>query len=237
VLDPVLPPVGDRDLVIVPTGALVTVPWAALPGGAGRPVAVAPSATTWRIVRTRRRVRGHGTASAPMLLVAGPGNERGEAEVHAIAAQRPHATVLTGAAATPAATLASLGDVEIAHLAAHGHHAADNPLFSALDLAGGPLMGYDLQRVDTPPEVVLSSCDLGLADVRPGDETLGMVTALLSAGSCTVVASVSRVADDVAMDVMTGYHRATGGGIPPAAALARSIGPPPTASFVCFGAG
>jgi hypothetical protein len=40
--------------------------------------------------------------------------------------------------------------------------------------------------------VVLSSCDLGLADVRPGDETFGMVTALLTAGAGTVVASVAR---------------------------------------------
>ena len=44
-------------------------------------------------------------------------------------------------------------------------------------------MGYDLQRIArTPPTVVLSACDLGLADMRPGDETVGMATALLTAG-------------------------------------------------------
>jgi CHAT domain len=60
--------------------------------------------------------------------------------------------------------------------------------------------------------VVLSSCDLGLTDVRPGDETFGMVTALLTAGAGTVVASVARVADDTAMATMAGYHQAAAAG-------------------------
>jgi CHAT domain-containing protein len=84
---------------------------------------------------------------------------------------------------------------------------------------------------------VLSSCDLGLTNARPGDETVGMVTALLGAGSSTVVASVSRVADETAMTVMTEYHRATGLGLSPAAALAGAAARVHLASFVCFGSG
>src|SRR5262249_61655167 len=95
-------------------------------------------------------------------------------------------------------------------------------VFPTLAPAGGPLLGYDLQRLARAPLMtVLSSCDLGLTDVRPGDETFGVVTALLSAGSATVVASVARVADDTAMAVMIGYHRAITSGAAPAAA------PPP----------
>jgi tetratricopeptide (TPR) repeat protein len=237
VLDPLLGIVGDRDLIVVPTGRLATVPWAVLPGCAGRPVTVAASASTW-IARRGRLPTGAGSSTpAPALLVAGPGNDRGEAEVRAIAALRPHATVLTGQSASPAATLAALDGASVAHLAAHGRHEPDNALFSALELAGGPLLGYDLQRLGSAPAmVVLSSCDLGLSDVRPGDEALGMATALLSAGSSTVVASVSRVADEAAMAVMTGYHRAIGRGRPPAAALADAASPH-LAGFVCFGAG
>jgi hypothetical protein len=52
-------------------------------------------------------------------------------------------------------------------------------------------MGYDVQQVTAPGTVVLSSCDLGLAGVRPGDETLGMTTALLAVGGGTVVGSVT----------------------------------------------
>jgi CHAT domain-containing protein len=84
---------------------------------------------------------------------------------------------------------------------------------------------------------VLSACDLGLTDVRPGDETFGVVTALQNAGSATVVASVARVADDTAMAAMVGFHQAITAGAAPAAALAAALDGEATASFVCFGAG
>lgn len=237
ILGPLLDLVGDRDLVVVPTGLLVTVPWAALPACAQRPVTVAPSASTWIAARHRLRERT-AVDDLPVLLVAGPGNARGDAEVAAIAGVRPHASVLTGADATPTATLAGLASANVAHLAAHGHHESDNALFSTLELAGGPLMGYDLPHLGASPAVVvLSSCDLGLSDVRPGDETIGMTTALLSAGSCTVVASVSRVADDVAMAIMIAFHRALARGHTAATALAAASPPEVPAGFVCFGAG
>ncbi len=233
VLDPLLRLVGDRDLVAVPTGVLVTVPWRLLPGCADRPVTVVPSATTWLQARRRRVARSGGG----VLVVAGPGNAQGESEARAVAALLPGATVLTGAAATPAATLAGMDGAGLAHVAAHGHHEPENALFSSLDLAGGPLMGYDVQRLAVPPTtVVLSSCDLGLADVRPGDEALGMVAALLTTGTATVVASVSRVADQTAATVMTAYHRLAGEHSP-AEALACAASTEPLSSFVCFGAG
>ena len=241
VLSPLLADIGDRELIVVPTGILMTVPWAALPGCAGRPVTVAPSATVWRDA-LRRRADRPGTGGpgphAATVLVAGPRNARGDAEIRAIAALRPGTSVLAGAAATPAATLAALDRAAVAHLAAHGQHQAENALFSTLELAGGPLLGYDLQRAGRAPlMVVLSSCDVGLTDVRPGDETFGMVTALLNAGSATVIASVARVADDAAMAVMVGFHRAVTAGRPPAAALAAALQGEETAGFVCFSAG
>ncbi len=235
VLDPLLGLVGDRDLVVVPTGILITVPWSILPGCAGRPVTVTPSATTW-LTASRRLAACRLEPQAAALLVAGPGNERGAGEVRAIAALRPQATTLLGADATSAATRAALSEVAIAHLAAHGRHQAENALFSTLELADGPLLGYDLQQMPrTPAMVVLSCCDLGLTDIRPGDETLGMVTALLSAGSATVIANVARVADDTAADTMISYHRAIAAGRLPAAALAQAIRD--ATGFVCFGAG
>ena len=79
--------------------------------------------------------------------------------------------------------------------------------------------------------------DLGLADVRPGDETIGMATALLSAGSATVIASVSRIADEVAMATMTRFHEAIAAGAGPAAALASAVPAGAAVGFVCLGSG
>jgi CHAT domain-containing protein len=234
-LAPIRQLVGDRDLVVLPTGILVTVPWAVL-AGAGRPVTVAQSATTWlHAARRDHPIQLDGCATA--LLATGPGILRGEAEVDQIAAMRPNAIILSGASATPAATLSGMDGTSVVHLAAHGSHQPDNALFSALELCGGQLMGYDVQRLQTAPAlVILSCCDLGLADVRPGDETLGMTTALLHAGTRTVVASVSQVADSTAMRVMTGLHAALQRGMQPAQALALAAMPDPC-GFVCFGAG
>jgi hypothetical protein len=230
VLDPLLPRLGDRDLVVVPTGLLMTTPWGMLPACAGRPVTVAPSATAWLAARSRA-----GPAVGTTLLVAGPGIRRGAEEIRSIARLCPDPTVLTGEAATPGATLAALDGAGLAHLAAHGRHEPENPLFSALDLAGGPLLGYDLPRLNRPPGVVvLASCELGLTEVRPGDETFGMASALLAAGTATVVASVGRVADEAATDAMVRFHRGLAGGSSPAVALA---GVAAGTGFVCLGAG
>ncbi|MEO7060205.1 MAG: CHAT domain-containing protein, partial [Lapillicoccus sp.] len=238
-LDPLLHLIGDRELVVVPTGFLVTVPWAAVVPC--RPVTVSPSATTWVMAYARMTAR----SSLPdrALLVAGPGNPLGTPEVDAIAALRTvtggaRPVVLNGAGATASATLAHLPETDIVHLAAHGHHETDNALFSGLELVGGPLMGYDLYRLHRAPRmVILSACDLGLHDVRPGDESLGMGSALLSAGSSTVLASVSRVGDQAAMTLMVEVHRRLLGGASPATALASATSEDLVTGFVCFGAG
>ena len=231
VLTPLLGRIGDRPLVVVPTGLLMTAPWGMLPACAGRPVTVAPSATSWLSSSWLSSAR---TVAGRSVLVAGPGLHHRDAEIAEISAFRRGSVVLSGSAATPAATLKTLDGAGVAHLAAHGRHEAENPLFSALDLYGGPLLGYDLPRLARPPGiVVLASCELGLTEVRPGDESFGMASALLAAGTSTVIASVGRVADAPATGVMVGLHRALVAGAPPAVALA---GVAAGTGFVCLGA-
>jgi CHAT domain-containing protein len=124
------------------------------------------------------------------------------------------------------------------HLAAHGHHERGNVLFARVDLADGPLMAYDLQRLKKPPRcVILSACEVGRADVRSGDEHLGFTAALLHAGTATVISSGAQVADDSAASLMTALHTAVAAGTAPALALAGAAGQDRFSPFVCFGAG
>lgn len=232
-LDPVASLIGDRDLVVVPTGALVGVPWPVLGPTRGRAVTVAPSAATWS--RARGRALARLSADTDALLVSGPRIRHGPNEVGVVASALPRARVLSGAAATVAATAELLGEVPLAHVCAHGHHAVDNALFSGLALSDGLLMGYDVHVLPRSPAlVVLSACDVGRHDVRPGDESIGMATAFLAAGAGCVVAAVCQLADDLAPAMMGAFYAGLLAGRSPAAALAGVEG---NVGLVCFGAG
>jgi len=236
VIAPLRTIVRDDGLVIVPAGVLASVPWSMLPSLRGRPVTVSPSASAW-LAAWQASARPGAPPAAP-VLVAGPGLIHAIPEVTALAALYPGSRALVAADATVDATLRALDGASLAHLAVHGHHDRDNVLFSSLDLADGPLMAYDVQRLATAPrQVVLSACDVGRSVVRPGDEILGFTAALLHSGTATVISSVTRVADDITPGIMTAYHGALRAGISPASALAIACAGEPLSPFVCFGAG
>jgi CHAT domain-containing protein len=131
-----------------------------------------------------------------------------------------------------------------AHIAAHGAFRADNPLFSYLRMADGPMTVHHFTSLDRVPDlVVLSACDTGLSTVYPGDELMGLTATLLGAGTRTLVASIGPVEDSSTQALMVELHRHLDAGKPPAEALAlaRNASEPgdwATAhSFTCFGAG
>ena len=225
---------SDRRLVAVPSAALVTLPWGLLPSGRGRPVAVSPSATAWvaaaRPTRARRRPR--------VEVYAGPGLRLAPAEAQSVGELWTGSRVRLGEEAGPAALRRSLATADIVHVAAHGVHEPQSPLFSSLRLTGGPVFAYELdQAAGLAPHVVLSACELGQATVRPGDESLGLTSVLLALGTRSVVAGVARIPDDICAEVMVRYHRALAAGVDSAQAIqdAGAVDDVP-APFVCFGA-
>ncbi len=238
IVAPLRSSLGDDGLVLVPAGALGSIPWSVLSDLRGRPVTVCPSASSWLAAWRRGQAAAARPQAGPPLLVAGPDLLHAPREVSAIAKVYPGCRPLLATAATVRATLRGLDGTPLAHLAAHGHHDRSNFLFSMLDLADGPLMAYDIQQLSAAPgQVILSSCDVGRAVVRPGEEILGFTAALLYVGTATVISSVARVADDSAVVMMTEYHRALRSGSRPAEALARVALAEPLSPFVCFGSG
>jgi tetratricopeptide (TPR) repeat protein len=232
----------DGPVIIAAAGSAAIVPWALLPGLAGRAVSVSPSVTA-----AVAGMGGNGSAHrGGVLAVAGPEVPHGHREAEAVAdVYRAHAAtaLLTGPAATGAAVLGAIPVDGLVHIAAHGQHEPDNPLFSGVLLADGLLYGYDLApNPQLPAQVVLSSCDVGRTDDRPGSEPLGLVAALLRTGVRTVVAGTSKVSDEIAAAVMAGYHQRLSSGGRPATALADAITAvsdrrSDPAPFTCFGAG
>jgi len=231
--------IGDRPLVVVPTGELHGLAWPLLATCRGRSLHVAPSADLWCTAMSAGPAAG-----GPPVLVAPPAPPHAAEEVSRIGRAQPDATVLTGARARVPDVLSAIDGARVAHLAAHGRFRADNPLFSRLSMADGPLTVHDLLRLRRPPALlVLSACDAGIAAVREGDELMGFASAVLSQGTRAVVASVGPVDDEATANLMVELHGRLHAGAALAEALAAAqalTATDPyasTYSFVCFGAG
>ncbi|MEV7013512.1 CHAT domain-containing tetratricopeptide repeat protein [Streptosporangium sp. NPDC051022] len=227
---PLLGRLGDRPLVVVPTGALHTLPWPVLPMNTGRQVSVASGAAAWLAGRRARTTR-----NGRVVAVTGPGLRCAEAEADMVGDLHPGTERV---AALRPAVIAALERAEVAHLAAHGTFCPRSPLLSGIDLDDGRLMAYDLLRLRTPPRlVVLSACEAGMAHAPADGAPLGLAGTFLSLGTQCVVASLVPVRDEETLTLMTVFHELLATGHSPAEALATASVKTEVAGFVCFGYG
>lgn len=240
----------DRPLVIIPTGVLHGVPWGAMRPLAGRAVSVSPSLTGWSVAaraaasRTQQRhERGHtGRHAEAVALLAGPQLRHADDEVRAIARAYDAPVVLVGERASAAASLAAIDAADVVHLACHGRFRSDNPLFSTLLMADGPINVYDLERAAMPEVMVLSACSVGSSTALTGGTLLGLASALGAFGAAGVIAPLVPVNDERLVPLMARLHRGLADGLPVAAALADAGAEPDgatnpvAASFVSIGA-
>ncbi len=222
---------GDRRLVMTTPGLLAGIPWSMLPALVGRPFTLAASASRW--------ARTELIAPESAGFAVGPRVARGAEEVSVAAAAWTRPRHLTEGEATVGAVSDLAGRVDLLHVAAHGRHAADNPLFSGLELQDGVLFGHDIDRIAAVPRIViLSACEVGRSSVRWGEEAVGMTRAWLHAGVDCVIAAPVIVADDDACELLGAVHAEIAAGEAPAVALARAQARTGiTAPFQCHGAG
>ncbi len=222
---------GRRRIVVVPHGVLHYLPFAALHDGrqwlAERvELSYAPSVSGWLASVTRpvpalRRVLAVGVGGASLPHV--------RAEVTAVADAFPAGTAppdaagttrLEDEAATARAVREAARGVDLLHLACHGEFRADNPAFSSIQLADGPLTLHDLQQWRLQvPMVALSACETAMSRTAAGDDRIGLVRGLLASGTVCVVASGWAVDDASTARLMGVLYRALARGARPAAAL------------------
>ncbi len=242
----VLPPIVAESLdpvVIVPTAILHDVPWGLLPPLAGRSVSVNASVSAWghaeRTLRQRRRTLHDGIEAG---FVAGPGLEFADVEVKHLAGGYVDPVVLIGEEATVEACTGLLSRAELVHIACHGSFRRDNPMFSSLHVADGPLNVYDLEGLARlPVVVVLSSCSVANAKVVQGGSLLGLANAFTTFGAASVIAPLTPISDAASVTVMDRLHRELVAGADPAAALAMAtmthdVADPTAAAFIALGA-
>ncbi|RMI46419.1 CHAT domain-containing protein [Actinomadura harenae] len=223
--------VDAPELVVAPTGNLHALPWHILPSLRGRSCTVVPSATAWLRARTIPE-----NDDSRVVLVAGPGLDHAGRETRMLRRIHPKALALEGPGARAESVQRAMDGAGLVHMAVHGEFRADNPMFSRLLLADGPLTVHDLEDLSAPPgTVVLSACDVGRAGA--GDAVIGMVGVLLALGTRTVVASAAPVRDAASPPFMAALHARLASGVSPARALAGLPRSPGLLGLTCFGAG
>jgi tetratricopeptide (TPR) repeat protein len=239
--DAVIRPWGAKatGLVLVTCNEVSALPWALFPSLVGRPLTVARSLTAFArrepsVDPARTGSRSMGTS---VHVSVGPAVARGSSEAAAVAAAWPGHTTVNNPS-TGRALVSALSAPGLVHVAAHGTHEVQSPLFSSVALHDGPVFAHELQPSGVRADhVVLSACDVGTTTYRPGEESLGLAASVLSLGARSAVAAVSPVRDDVAAEVMAAHHRALAAGRPSDEALAAAIAGshPASAAFLNLG--
>lgn len=199
---------GQR-LVIVPHELLHYVPFHALFDGNqylidSFTISYAPSASIY--VRHRRKPVNKTGCS---LILGVPDRQAPSIyeELQAVAEIVPQAKVFLGTSASEAVLKEHGPRSRLIHIATHGFFRKDNPMFSGIRLGESFLTLYDLYHLKLPAELVtLSGCSTGLNVIAAGDELIGLVRGLLSAGAQNLLLTLWDVNDRSTADFMKAFY-------------------------------
>jgi tetratricopeptide (TPR) repeat protein len=114
---------------------------------------------------------------------------------------------LIGPAATRASATEFAGRAQHLHFACHCKFSRADPMESAMMLSDGNLTARDILAWRLNPDLVtVSACESGMSKVERGDELLGLVRALLFAGSPAVIVSLWNAYDASAAAMMKHFY-------------------------------
>ncbi len=93
------------------------------------------------------------------------------------------------------------------HFAGHARQCLDNPFYSSLEMSDGPMFAADFRlRRNDVSLVTLAACRTGDAPAMAGEESSGLVRAMLEMGAHNVLASHWAVADSSTADWMRHFY-------------------------------
>ncbi|GGQ38145.1 hypothetical protein GCM10010266_71830 [Streptomyces griseomycini] len=208
-LGPAATHLGDGPVVLVPPAGLDRVPWALLASLRERVLTVSPSASSWLRARETEPPPG-----SRQVLVRGPGLNNGGAEVTALANRYPGSTVLEREDALGSRVLREIDGAALVHIAAHGTYRADNPLFSSLRMADGPLIVHNLACLDRRPhQIILSSRETTRLSPAGEGGLFGLVAELLPMGTAGIVACNAPVNEAAVVPLMLSLHDGLAAGL------------------------
>jgi CHAT domain-containing protein len=209
-VEPLISKLRGNRLIIVPHGILHYVPFHALHDGTQHLidrfiVSYAPSAGIHALCRRKRKI------PVGRSLLLGVSDKRAPSireEIRSVAQVLPDPLIRMGHEATAGVLKAAGGTSRFIHIAAHGLFRRDNPMFSSVRLGDSYLNIYDLYELALPAELLtLSGCGTGLSVVAAGDELLGLIRGLISAGATSLLLTLWDVHDRTTAEFMASFYR------------------------------
>ncbi|MBD3410683.1 MAG: CHAT domain-containing protein [Ignavibacteriales bacterium] len=220
-IKPVEDMIAGKRLLIVPSGKLHNLPFAALSDGDKffveyNPTTILPNATMLQFI-VGKELDG---ASARLLAIGNPTNSftsalpGAESEVVALSQIYPGAGAFFREEAREGEIKRAMPRYDIVHFACHGLFNYEYPLLSALALApdeqgnDGRLELHEIYNVDLTNTdlVVMSACETALAQIKKNDDMVGLVRGFLYTGVPSVVASLWKVDDNATYQLMTKFY-------------------------------
>jgi len=188
------------------------------------PIYYLSSASLLQFTKEKRRAKGDLSAvlaqAGKVLALGNPDlgdaskNLRfAELEAREVQTLYPQSTVLLKKEATEERSKDLSPHHDILHFASHAELSEEDPLSSAILLAGdgkedGRLEVREIFRMDLKASlVVLSACETGLGKLSSGDELVGLTRAFIYAGTPSVVASLWKVEDSSTAQLMASFYK------------------------------
>jgi CHAT domain-containing protein/tetratricopeptide (TPR) repeat protein len=220
-IEPLLPHITGKELIIVPHDVLHYLPFHALVGPDGHyliekyPIYYLSSASLLQFVKEKRKAGGEKVLAFGNPDLGDPEKnlEYAELEAQEVKAVYPEASVLLKKEASEEKSKSLSPAHDILHFATHAQLNEDDPLSSAVLLAredkeDGRLEVREIFGMDLKANlVVLSGCETGLGKLSTGDELVGLTRAFIYAGTPSVVASLWSVDDSSTAQLMASFYR------------------------------
>ena len=220
-IQPALPHIWGKELIIVPHDVLHYLPFQALYSSEGKyliedySISYLSSASLLQFVKEKRRAAGAKALAFGNPDLGDPEKnlEFAELEVQEVKAAYPESTVYLRKEATEEKSKALSPNHDILHFATHAELNENDPLSSAVLLAregkeDGRLEVREIFGMDLKANlVVLSGCETGLGKLSTGDELVGLTRAFIYAGTPSVVASLWKVDDSSTAHLMSSFYR------------------------------
>ncbi|MEM7534828.1 MAG: CHAT domain-containing protein [Chloroflexota bacterium] len=228
---PFKPHLDHKNLIIIPSGPLHYLPFAALWNGdeeryliEEHSIIYAPSASVLRLLQGKREDNPN---KGRLLAMGNADNSLQSAEQEVtIIADLFDTTPLTRTLASESQFYTEAPNADIIHLAVHGRYNAMDPLFTHLQLTDdaihdGRLYVHELYNVDLSETnlAVLSACDTSLGVINNGEELISLTRAFIYAGAPAVMTTLWPIDDQASAALMETFYEQMLSGMTMAEAL------------------